>query len=186
MNANSNSYYSVINAGKGVKFYLENHDILGEAAYYTFALAPPKYYSHPVFNGMQIKWSVNSSNSDITRKNCVESKKQWETVYNKKRETCKDRMNNYFFDSGILSYLILSLYRYDGAWRTSPTLTIDSIKPIYKMFKIKKESAKVPELIKEVGQKTATHKYSKYAITSIDGAKSDGTGIAWYGKTITV
>ena len=96
MNANSNSYYSVINAGKGVKFYLENHDILGEAAYYTFALAPPKYYSHPVFNGMQIKWSVNSSNSDITRKNCVESKKQCETVYNKKRETCKDRMNNYF------------------------------------------------------------------------------------------
>ncbi len=71
-NANSNSYYSVINADKGVKFYLENHDILGEAAYYTFALAPPKYYSHPVFNGMQIKWSVDSSNSDITRKNCVE------------------------------------------------------------------------------------------------------------------
>ena len=54
------------------------------------------------------------------------------------------------------------------------------------MFKINLESAKVPELINEVGQKTATHKYSKYDITSIDGAKSDGTGIAWYGKTIAV
>ena len=38
MNANSNSYYSVINADKGVKFYLENHDILGEAAYYNLLL----------------------------------------------------------------------------------------------------------------------------------------------------
>ena len=38
----------------------------------------------------------------------------------------------------------------------------------------------------KLDKKSATHKYSKYAITSIDGAKSDGTGIASYGKTITV
>lgn len=185
-NANSNSNYSVINSGKGVKFYLENHDFFGESAYYTFTLSPPKYYSHPEYNGIQIKWSIDSSNNDVTIKNYLESNRQWEEVAHKKGDTWKDRTDNFFFNSGVLSHLWFCLFRYDGAWRTSPTLTIDSIKPIYKMFKINLEASKVPALVDDQGQTTSNNKYAKYAVTSIDGAKSDGSAVGWYGRTITV
>ena len=185
---NSNSYYNTTNGGKGVKFYLENHDILGESAYYLFGIAPPKNYTHHEINGIQINWSVDSSNSDICIKNYIESTKKWETVYDKKGEVF-NRTDNFFFKEGptALSYLSLNMYRYDGAWRTSPTLNIESIKPIYRMFKINLEETKAPALVNEDGEKTTNHKYTKYAMTSIDGAKSsDGWGIGWYGKTITV
>lgn len=184
---NSNSYYNTFNGGKSAKFYIENHDILGESAYYLFGIAPPKNYTHHEFNGIQIKWSVDSSNSDIDIKNYDEKTKKWEIIYDKKGEAF-NRTDNLFFNQGpaALSYLTLRMFRYDGAWRTSPTLNIESIKPICKMFKINLEAAKVPALVNENGEKTSNHKYAKYAITSIDGAKSEGWGIGWYGKTITV
>ena len=185
-NANSNSSNMFINGGKGIKLYLENHDFLGETACFYFSIQPPKDYSHYELCGMQIKWSVDSSNSRVEIQNYEPSSKQWKSVFDKKGESWRDKTENFFFDNGTMSHLWFCLYRYDGLWRTSPTLTIDYIKPIYKMYKINLQAAKVPELVNENGEKTSAHKFAKYAITSIDAAKSDGTGIGWYGKTVTV
>ena len=54
------------------------------------------------------------------------------------------------------------------------------------MYKIILLEPEIPELIDENGQKVEASKYARFALTSIEGAKSDHTAVGWSGKTITV
>ena len=185
--SNSNSYARFENNNKGYKVYVENHDFFGETADIGWGMNRGKNTSNIYgWSGVQIKWSVDSDNNRILVRDYDESTKDWKEVKKYTKESWGTRTDNLMFNQAYYAYLWFNLYRYDGFFRTSPTLSIESIKPIFKMYKIDLTEAQVPKLIDENGQSTTANRYAKYALTQFDGAKSDGTAIGWTGKTITV
>ena len=186
-NANSDSQHYFKNNGQGMHLYLENHSFGGETATFKWGFDTTEGDGYKYgYNGIQIDWSCNRENADITIQDYLAESSSWHKLYDRNRESWDRRTNNFFLESKSLSYLWFNINRYDGMWRTSPTIDIESIKPIKRMYKIILHASDVPTLINENGQSTVNHKYANYAITSIDGAKSDHTAVGWLGKTITV
>ncbi len=184
-NANKSSEHYFINNGEGMHLYLENHSFSGETATYKWDVdAREDGLDRYDCSGFGITWSCNRENADITIKE-FKSNGDWHTLYDKNREDWGTRTDNFFFVEPLFNYLSFKLNRYDGMWRKSPTLQIESIKPILRMYEIKLLASDVPSLIDEEGH-PGSHRYDNYAITSIDGEKTDHTGVGWAGKKVTV
>ena len=191
VDANDDSYLHYINDNQGIELYIENHSVWGEDCHAQGDIYPAEDSNKRLwpYNGFQIEWSCSSTNADITLSEYVENPDGswgWNDLYNKYGEEWGKKTNNYFLKNNQFYWLWFYVARYDGVYRTSPTIRIESIKPILKMFKINNTAADVPQLINENGQKTTNHKYAKYAITSLDGAKTDHTAVGFLDKTITV
>ena len=185
--ANSNSYTRFDNNNKGYKVYVENHDFFGETADIGWGMNRGKNASNIYgWSGIQVKWSIDSDNNRVLVRDYDASSKEWKEIKKFTKESWSSRTDNLMFNQPYYANLWFNLIRYDGFFRTSPTLTIESIKPILKMYKMELHEAQVPKLIDENGQATTANRYAKYAITQFDGAKSDGTAVGWTGKTVTV
>ncbi len=187
-NANSNSYHNFINEDKGIELYIENHDFGGETASMRFGVKVDGYTKHYDYEGFRLNWACDGPNAHIVFTHCDEdtSTDVWKTLYNKNRETWAETTNDYFIDSIASRFLWFKVYRYDGWWRESPKITINSITPILRKFKIRLKAAEIPELINEYGEKTVDHKYAAYATTEFDNHLDDQTVLGWSGKSITV
>ena len=184
-NANKSSEHYFINNGEGMHLYLENHSFSGETATYKWEVdAREGGLDRYDCSGFGINWSCNRDNADITIKE-FKSDGDWHTLYDKNRRNWDTRTDNFFFVEPLFNCLSFKLNRYDGMWRKSPTLQIESIKPILRMYEIKILASDVPTLIDEDGH-PGSHRYDNYAITSIDGEKTDHTGVGWAGKKVTV
>ena len=186
-NANSDSEHYYINNGQGMHLYIENHSVAGKTATFKWGVdAKEGNGDRYGYSGIQIDWSCNKKNADITIEDYLGEGDSWHTMYDKNREKWDRKTSNFFIEGNALSLLWFNINRYDGMWRESPTINIESIKPIKRMYKILLKAADVPTLINDDGQTTTNHKYANYTITSLDGAKSDHTAVGWLGKTITV
>ena len=185
---NENSYHYFIDDGYGFKTYLEDHNVWSYDATCSWGIDIYKGHDKDL-SGFQMEWSCNKQNAHIKIKQFVSDRYNtgWNYLYDKNREEFNHQTKNFFF-KGIefLPYIEFRVKRYDGVYRKSPTITIHSIKPIYKMYNISLLESVVPELIDANGNKTIVNDYSKYSVVSIDGAKTDGTGVAWRGKTTTI
>lgn len=182
--ANSSSYQRFINNNKGFKVYLENHDFFGEMAWTAWCMTQSNMMRG--WSGFQFDWSIDSSNNGIEISELDRSSGKWKDIKEYDRKSWGRRTDNLLLTQDVFSHLYFYLFRYDGFFRTSPTLTIESIKPILKMYKINLLGSEVPKLIDDTGKSTTANKYAQYALTTIDGAKSDGTAVGWTDKTITV
>ena len=182
-NANENSYCHYFDNGDGMELYLENHSFDGETAMYRWEFTCSNQYSA---NGIQLEWSVDTENAHIILQEFMRDSGQYVDFYNKNREKWDTKTTTFMLNNTSLDRLLFTLKRYDGMWRTSPTLRLNSITTILKMYRLNLIGADIPELIGDDGHKTKNHKYQKYAVTSIDGCKTDHTAIGWAGKTITV
>ena len=184
-NANSNSYHNFINNDKGMEYYIENKDFGGETASMKHGVSVDST-RHYDYAGFRLNWSCDNENAHILFKNYDYSSDSWNVLYDRNREKWDTKDSDFFFNQNETRDLWFAFYRYDGMWRTSPKIRINSITPILRMFKVRLRAADVPQLINETGQKSTNHKYTQYAVTSIDGAMSDHTTIGYSGKTITV
>ena len=180
---NENSYFTYINSGNGVKAYIENHDIGGETASFSWGV---KCGGRKDISGYQVNWAMSGTNNKLEMKEYITSSNSWNVLGSWTSQEWGETTNNYFISNPTFSYLWFNMYRYDGWWRTSPTFTINSISPILRMYHIINVAAEVPKLIDADGNLTSNHKYANYAITSIEGAQSDHTAVGWSGKKITV
>ena len=189
-NANDDSYLHYINSDQGIEMYLENHSVWGEDCDANWSLYPAEDPNKQFlqYNGFQLEWSCDSTNADITISEAIEGDGTfgWHDLYKKYGEEWDKKTTNFFIDNHTLHWLYFYVARYDGAYRTSPKLRIESLKPILKMYKINLTAADVPELIDDDGHKTTNHKYTKYTVTSLDGAKTDHSAVGFVDKTITV
>ncbi len=189
-NANDDSYLHYINNDQGIEMYLENHSVWGEDCDANWSLYPAEDPNKQFlqYNGFQLEWSCDSTNADITISEAIEGDGTfgWHDLYSKYGEEWDKKTTNFFTDNHQLHWLYFYVARYDGAYRISPKLRIESLKPILKMYKINLTAADVPELIDDDGHKTTNHKYTKYTVTSLDGAKTDHSAVGFLDKTITV
>ena len=192
---NDNSYHYFIDDGYGFKAYFENHSIDAEKAKGWWRVNIPNggKLTRDI-SGVQMVWSCSRKNAEILIDHSYEPDKRtrpgWyvEEMYFKNRRSFENETRNLYFAKQTESprQIDFELARYDGMWRKSPTLTIHSIKPIWRMYNISLLDSVVPELVDANGNKTTVNDYSRYTTVSIDGAKTDGTGVAYRGKTTTI
>ena len=184
--ANKSSNHYFMNGGKGFHMYLENHDVFGESAYYTFNIDTAELGYRYDWSGVQFNWTCNH-NADIELEEWMNDTNSWRRFYEVEDTGWSGtRADNFMLQNDNMTNISFWLRREGGLYGKSPTINIESIQPILKMYKISLIGSTVPELINDDGISTSTNKYSHFAITSLDGAKSDHTAVGWTGKTITV
>ena len=185
--ANKNSNHYFINGGKGFHMYLENESVVGDTAYYSFFIDTKKTGYRYDTAGVQFDWNCTKNNSDITIEEYLDDSNSWNTLYDTDNDGFSRRTNNFWLKNDkFISLMYFNLRNQGGYWGKDPTINIESIRPILKMYKIILLEPEIPELIDENGQKVEASKYARFALTSIEGAKSDHTAVGWSGKTITV
>lgn len=184
--ANKSSSHYFINDGKGFYMYLENHDAFGESAYYFFDIDTASTGYHYDWSGVQFDWSCSKENADIKLKEWMDNTNSWRNFYDKEDTGFGRKTENFLLQNDKMTKIYFWLRREGGCWGKSPTIKIESIKPILKMYKINLIASDIPALINDDGISTTAHKYAKYALTSIEGDKADHTAVGWTGKTVTV
>ena len=188
-NGSSNNYY--INDGKGYHVYLENHNWRGQSAYCFFDIDTAGLnggYRYD-WSGVQFDWEATKENSDITLRERItpeNSEGYWRKFYEKEDTGFNRKTSDFILENDAMTKIYFWLRREGGLYGESPSINIYAIRPILKMYKISLIGTDVPALINDDGVATSTNKYAKYALTSIEGSKSDHTAVGWTGKTITV
>ena len=185
-NKNSNHYY--IENNKGYHMYLENKDAVPplEDAFYEFDIDTADIGYRYDWAGVQFDWYSKKDCADIELKEWIDSTKDWNQLYRKNDVKFSRKTQNFILENEKSTKIHFWLRRENGFYGSSPTVEIYSIRPILKMYRINLIGSEVPELINDDGVLTSANKYAKYALTSIEGSKSDHTAVGWTGKTITV
>ena len=185
-NKNSNHYY--IENNKGYHMYLENKDAVPplENAYYEFDIDTADIGYRYDWAGVQFDWYSKKDCADIEIKEWIDSTKDWNQLYRKNDKKFSRTTDDFILENEKSTKIHFWLRRENGFYGSSPTVEIYSIRPILKMYRINLIGSEVPKLINDDGVLTSANKYAKYALTSIEGSKSDHTAVGWTGKTITV
>lgn len=185
-NKNSNHYY--IENNKGYHMYLENKDAVPplEDAFYEFDIDTADIGYRYDWAGVQFDWYSKKDCADIEIKEWIDSTKDWNQLYRKNDKKFSRTTDDFILENEKNTKIHFWLRRENGFYGSSPTVEIYSIRPILKMYRINLIGSEVPKLINDDGVLTSANKYAKYALTSIEGSKSDHTAVGWTGKTITV
>lgn len=186
------------NGGKGLRWYVTNKslDIGYFWVYYAGGYRLGEEYKKKVrtiaglrFNGA---WSqANDSELRIiaggyTENN--ESKQETIFKFNSYEDSgtagwARGAHDFIFKEDYMLWYYNIYLYKLFGITDPNyPTLDIESIQPIYRMYRVNLNNEDVPMVINGDGERVRTD----YSITSLVGAEPDGSTVTYAGQTVTV